>query len=1012
MSTSSTQSASATVAATQSANGSRHSQPKRWWRWLVPRFSLRSLLICITLACCTLGLWISRAERQRVACEQLTKLGWTWQFQEDVSRNDPGPKWFRRIPRVLREGEAAHYWRSVDIARSSDNHVTLGINVVSRLPSLRKLVISDRLEPLHAEDWKKLAQLTSLQSLSLSKTAIDDAGMADIAQLRNLTSLDLSETIVGNEGAKYLARMSLLEDLDLSETNIGDNGLPALAGLTSLKSLNLNSTRVTGAGLKHLAGLESLKTFSASRTRIDDRIGVIVAGMARLETFVANDIELTDATGATMFTSPELETICLDGAKVGSRTIAAVATLPKLKVLDLTSAALKPGDVLLLKNAKALEKVWLPLGASIEEVVTLRHLPKLSEVMVGTQELRKEHLAALDGVCDGGGSLEFFLSRCRLGREGWAKLAASRNVVELHAEHSDLDDEGLAKLAAIPTLRELWLEGCPITDAGLAAISKCKSLSTLELSSCPITDEGLRHLSSLEFLEALLLNDCRGVTDAGLSHLAPIQISALHLAGTLVTNAGLREFPSPHELHLDRTAVTMEGLFGLKQRQRLRFVDLTDTTFDSREMPLLTSSKMPPDMDDVFVRAEFPFAQVREKLRPCEHAVRSLNLHGQSLTNDDIATLSRMVQLKDLTLSETQLAPSVWRWIGEQTTLTSLDIGDVPISDEALDSLCRSRILNLKINNTTIGVEQLRKLIAVPSVLQISLVDCPLTEEHLDILAAAGEKLDGLELTRTGLAAEAMRKRLSSFVSIASLIWDGHYLSPQQIKWMVAMQKEDPNLVAVIQRSMLREAPATSKSFGFICCWSGPNYKELTATSSLVTDQLASRYLAEGRDAQEVDLKGSEIGHATMRELAQFPWLISLDVSDSTLCDEHFQGKKEWTQLRTFVAQNCALGDEAIEQLADCWRLTSVNLDQTGVTDRALRTLGQFRLLESLQLSGTNVTDDGLQSLYGLKHLELLWLDGSLVTPEGVEDLRKRLPNCQIFAGSEVGDGTWIARIR
>jgi internalin A len=992
-----------------SAKDFRKSRRPHWWRWLVPRFSLRTLLIAITCSCLALGLWISRAERQRSACEQLTKLGWDWRFQEDAFVDDPGPEWFQRIPSILRQGDAVHYWRSLDIVSGDGNRPSEAVDLVAQLPALRKLVLADRLDPLPADAWKKIGRLTTLRDLDLSQTAIDDDGMAHIGRLHNLRSLNLSETIVGDAGAQHLRNMPGLEVLYLSETNVGDDGLAALAGLTRLRTLGLTETSVTGAGLKHLAALTSIETLFLSGTDVDDRIGEIVAGMSRLESFDADDTKLTDASGAIMFTSPALTTISLHGTRIGSQTLAAVAELPKLTELDVRSTLLKAGDISLLRNATSLQTARLPIETSLDEVVALRHLPSLNYVVTGMDKLTLEHLAALDGVCDGGGSLEFDLSHCRLGREGWSKLASSRNVAVLRAEYSDLDDEALAKLAEIPTLCELRLTGCPITDAGLASLSKCRMLSKLDLSECSVTDSGLEHLGTIDFLESLTLSDCQGVTDAGMRHLAPIQITRLDLSGTSVTNAGLKDFPSPHQLFLDRTSVTRDGLFGLGQRQRLEFVDLTGSTFHENDLLLFTNKTLDMEAEVLCLPKDVPFARLRARLVSGGHKVTHLSLIGQSLADADVEVLDRLFELEEVTLFETPLSPAICRWIRSRMELTTLDLGGVEISDETVDDLKGCRVTDLKLRDTKISVEQLRKLADISTVTSLDLVRCPLTEEHLDVLATLGKKLNHLGLLETGLPADAMRKRLPYFVEVSGLDWEGHHVSHEQLQWMTAFQKDDPSLLAAMKRSMTKEVPATSHALGFCCCWSGPFHKEMNAMSRLVTDPLATRYLSQGRDAQTVDLSGAEIGPGTMRELAQFRWLISLDLSKSTIRDSHFNGKHHWSQLRTFIADDCQLGDEGIQRLADCRRLTAIRLDRTLISDSALKTVGQMRFLTTLSISKTKITDDGLTSLYGLRHLRYLWVSDTNVTPQGIAELRKQLPYCRIYAAPDDDAEAYLA---
>ena len=62
-------------------------------------------------------------------------------------------------------------------------------------------------------------------------------------------------------------------------------------------------------------------------------------------------------------------------------------------------------------------------------------------------------------------------------------------------------------------------------------------------------------------------------------------------------------------------------------------------------------------------------------------------------------------------------------------------------------------------------------------------------------------------------------------------------------------------------------------------------------------------------------------------------------------------------------------------------------------------TLGELRALEKLtylNLCNTSVADESLASLGSVPSLRQLYLFGSRVTPAGVQQLRDKLPECQI----------------
>ncbi|MEX2118863.1 MAG: hypothetical protein WD847_04570, partial [Pirellulales bacterium] len=168
------------------------------------QYSLRWLLVIVTLSGIGLGLVVRRAERQRKAVAGVRAGGGVVQYDfEDplspaVRPELPGPDWLCR---------------------------RLGVDYFSEVATV---ILTDSATDATAAH---LSRLTSLQSLNLYGTQVTDAGLAHLTELTNLQSL-----YVGG-------------------TQVTDAGLAHLSGLTSLQDLHLYGTQVTDAGLAHLTEL-------------------------------------------------------------------------------------------------------------------------------------------------------------------------------------------------------------------------------------------------------------------------------------------------------------------------------------------------------------------------------------------------------------------------------------------------------------------------------------------------------------------------------------------------------------------------------------------------------------------------------------------------------------------------------------------------------------------------------------------------------------------------------------
>ncbi len=92
--------------------------------------------------------------------------------------------------------------------------------------------------------------------------------------------------------------------------------------------------------------------------------------------------------------------------------------------------------------------------------------------------------------------------------------------------------------------------------------------------------------------------------------------------------------------------------------------------------------------------------------------------------------------------------------------------------------------------------------------------------------------------------------------------------------------------------------------------------------------------------------------------------------------------------------------DKSVALLSGAENLRMVRLSETGVTDASIDALVKLPKLESVNLYGTAVTDGGVQKLAGLPNLKHLYLWQTKVTPQAIDELKKKLPNCEIVTGA------------
>jgi len=204
--------------------------PKRRRRWL--SYSLRTLLVVMTIFCVALGYWVHRAKRQEAVVEWVEDNGGRVNYDFEFGEKDefiddpqpPGPKWVQAFL-------GNDYLATVV-------YVVLNQEGDSCPPDPRRSELKDVIP---------LAKLEQLKYLYLNSTQVSD--LTPLAGLTSLEWLDLQNTQVSV--LTPLARLTRLEVLYLSD-NKQVSDLKPLAGLTSLKILTLDSTQVTQEQINEL----------------------------------------------------------------------------------------------------------------------------------------------------------------------------------------------------------------------------------------------------------------------------------------------------------------------------------------------------------------------------------------------------------------------------------------------------------------------------------------------------------------------------------------------------------------------------------------------------------------------------------------------------------------------------------------------------------------------------------------------------------------------------------------
>ena len=205
---------------------------RRWFQ-----FSLRTLLVLVTVGCIAGGWWINRAFQQRTAVRRFYELTAHRQRQHSDSLTTMGYRYQGKdqyykpiIPKWL-------HWLRDMIGEECFGEVT-GVQLLDT--------------PATNDDLKHLAVLPSVERIWLARTKVTNEVVPLLKVCPKLKFLGLDDTPITDDGISHLVFFQDLESLSLSGTKITDAGLEHLAQLPRLKELWLRNTAITDAGYQKL----------------------------------------------------------------------------------------------------------------------------------------------------------------------------------------------------------------------------------------------------------------------------------------------------------------------------------------------------------------------------------------------------------------------------------------------------------------------------------------------------------------------------------------------------------------------------------------------------------------------------------------------------------------------------------------------------------------------------------------------------------------------------------------
>jgi serine/threonine protein kinase len=293
-------------------------------------------------------------------------------------------------------------------------------------------------------------EITAIRIHGGVELSVDD--FRRIAGMRHLESLSLSEARFAEADLAALSQLESLERLELADTSLFDTGIALLKKFPVLKVLDVSRTRITGAALDHLRAITTLTELNLAGTHLTDR-----------------DLR-------TVQKMPQIMALNLAGTDVQGPGLQGLRTLKNLLILDLSGMPMRDRALRHISGLESLEVLRLTRAkVADDDLRQLSGLSKLKEFALASTQVTGEGLKYLTWMT----VLERLdLQETFVGDEGLKHLKELTALKQLRLRRTLVTDKGVPNLQSLKNLEFVDLAETKVTRQGVdtlqAALPSCK----------------------------------------------------------------------------------------------------------------------------------------------------------------------------------------------------------------------------------------------------------------------------------------------------------------------------------------------------------------------------------------------------------------------------------------------------------------------------------------------------------------------------------------------------------
>ncbi|AAQ15567.1 leucine-rich repeat protein (LRRP), putative [Trypanosoma brucei brucei TREU927] len=864
-------------------------------------------------------------------------------------------------------------------------------------------------------DVEALANILTLEKLSLHGCTGIDAGIGCLGNLPQLKMLDLSGTNTDNESLRSLCLSQTVVSLNLSHcwkmTNVSH-----ISSLEALNELNLSNCFGINAGWEAIEKLQQLHVAILSNTHITDRN---ISHFSKCKNLVTLDLsfcnKLLDVTALSNITT--LEELNLDSCSNIRKGLSVLGELPRLCVLNIKGVQLEDSVIVSLGNGGSLVKVSLDDCAGFGDVTPLSNLVTLEELNLhycdkvtsgmGTlgrlPQLRVLDLGrtqvdnnSLENICTSSIPLvSLNLSHCKK-ITSISSIASLTALEELNIDNSCNVTSGWNVFGTLHQLRVATLSNTRINDENIRYVSECKSLNTLNLAFCKdITD--VTALSKITMLEELNLDCCpnirKGIETLGtLPKAGILSMKECYMGDSDAQQCSiLWNSKSLVKLNLERSMgfISVKALSNIATLEEL-------VLGHARKVCCIPSFSCLPRLRVLNLKYTDFNDDVTKNISESK-SLQSLNLsHCKWVT--DISVLSSLLALEELNVNCCNGIRKGWESLGKLPLLRVAILSDTNIT--AKDIACLSSCKTL----VKLKFFRCEKLSDVTVVYEIQSL------EEL-IVRSCSDGLKGLNALGTlpRLRFLLLRNVRGSDISVESI-----GTSKSLVRLHIEMREDLTDTtplsnITSLEELSLRECGDNLGGVGTL--EKLPRLKSLDLGLSDISNSTLN-YIFLSRSITSLNLDSSweltDISH-----ISNLTALEELNLGGCYYITSGWKALSELPRLRVLNLESTRVTTRYDGYyISRCKSLVTLNLELCDMTDASY--IANIKTLEELHIGKCKELTQGFSALFTLPRLRILNLICSLITDEDLREIQPphTIEELNLSYCVELNDITPLGRIK